>query len=875
MTNNPLGNPNNTYTFGKARFTFLTDRFVRIEWDEEGLFTDEATFSAVNRYSPDVPVHKKVDGQTLRLKTGALELVYQDQEGPLTSDALAVTYTAGDQRGLWHFGEEDPENLGGTIRTLDGMKADKRNIRNAEKEVIGWVDNPPDNGLISRSGYAVIDDSENVCFKEHEGHFSQWPEARREGSVDLYFMAYGQEYKTALRDASKVFGKMPLPPRFALGYWYSRYFPFTDKDLREIINTTRTLKMPMDVMVIDMEWHKPGWTGYTWDQSYFPNPEKLLQWLHSQNIKTTLNLHPAAGVAAHEVAYPAFAEAMGMDPERKESIDFDITDPKFMEHYFKLLHHPLEKEGVDFWWMDWQQGQSCSIRNLDPLMMVNKLHYEDLEQSHPEQRPLIFSRYCGLGSGRYPIGFSGDTYISWESLAFQPGFTAGSANILYGYWSHDIGGHYRGELTPELFMRWIQYGVYSPILRVHSGQDRRLWEQESPYRWMMIEQVRKRYEMIPYIYSEMRRGHETALALCYPLYYDAPDVDKAYAVKDQYMFGEKMLVAPITAPVDPDTGLAEKTVWLPEGTWLDTANGKWVEGGTEYSAQYTLAQTPVFVRAGTILPGLKDAQHLDFSSYENLMITCYPGGEGTYCLYEDDGSSMAYEQGEKVTVDLSQHEDGSDRLIHIAACEGAYAGYTSRKHITFALPLTPYPTAVFVNGRAVDLPDTVSYEGTTLTTLVSVSALDFGQQNSIRIEFPVHSQELFDGRPGELTKLLTLKEEIRGLGRGGRVYIDVDEDRFYFELVGMIERLTYSPETVMQELEAFDAEKKRALRLIKKFTDRAQEVLDFTQQEKDPEVVRGQFETLCFGRTVEGVIHWSEKVLETLPKLQKMLIGDF
>ncbi|MDF3127755.1 glycoside hydrolase family 31 protein [Kiritimatiellaeota bacterium B1221] len=867
----PQGNPRNTYHFGNARFTFFTERFLRIEWDPEKNFTDEPTFAAVHRYCDDVTVEKTEKGATICLKTAQIELNYQDQAGPLNRNMLSIAFKNGERTDTWHFGDTDPENLGGTVRTLDGMKGDKLHIRGAEREVVGWKDNPPDNGLISRSGYAVFDDSDNVCFQQHEGHFSTWPAARTEGSTDLYFMAYGHDHKAAVKDASLVFGKIPLPPRYALGYWYSRYFPFTDHDIRDLVTTTRTLEMPMDVMVIDMEWHQPGWTGYTWDRSYFPAPEKLLEWLHNQNIKTTLNLHPAAGIAAHEECYPAFAKAMGINPESKETIPFDATNPQFMENYFKILHNPLEEEGVDFWWMDWQQGKTCSIRNLDPLMMLNKLHYEDLERTRPEQRPLNFSRYSGLGSGRYPIGFSGDTYICWESLAYQPGLTAGSANILYGYWSHDIGGHYRGELTPELFSRWIQLGLYSPILRVHSGADRRLWEQASPYRWMMIEQVRRRYELIPYIYSEMYRGHETGLALCYPLYYDFPDKENAYQNKSQYMFGEKMLCAPITTKADPESGLATQKVWLPEGRWIDTAHGTTVEGNQTYAAEYTLDQIPVFVKTGTLIPGLDGAQHLDFSSYENLHLTCHRGGTGSYRLYEDDGSSPSYIDEKRVTLDISQQQDGESREIILEARSGDYPGYQARKEIKLSLPLTPYPTAVTLNGHPLDLSAAAEYKAATLTSIISAGVLDLDQKNTLRVEFPPHDPGLFDGIPGELAKLLTLKEDIRGLGRGGKVLLDVNEDRFYFDLIGIIERISYYPETVLSELEAFKKKKARALRLCDKYLKVAHAVLAYTQTEAEPEKVREKFPTICFNRTVQNVIDWSNNAAGALPKLEEML----
>ena len=210
--------------------------------------------------------------------------------------------------------------------------------------------------------------------------------------------------------------------------------------------------------------------------------------------------------------------------------------------------------GVDFWWMDWQQGQKTALPGLDPLPWINHLHWRDMA-TNPERagrRPLIFSRFGGIGAGRYCIGFSGDTHSVWESLQFQPYFTATAANVLYGYWSHDIGGHMPGEIDPELYTRWLQFGIFSPVVRTHTTKnpkaERRVWGYPDPYGKIMAEALRLRYEMVPYIYSEARAAYDTGLSLCRPLYYDWPEHDEAYRARDQYLFGRELLVAPVLQP---------------------------------------------------------------------------------------------------------------------------------------------------------------------------------------------------------------------------------------------------------------------------------------------------------------------------------------
>jgi alpha-glucosidase (family GH31 glycosyl hydrolase) len=152
---------------------------------------------------------------------------------------------------------------------------------------------------------------------------------------------------------------------------------------------------------------------------------------------------------------------MGRDGRKAERIEFNCTDPAFMHAYFEELHHPHEQKGVDFWWIDWQQGTKCQLEGLDPLPWLNHLHARDLEKRG--KRPLIVSRYGGLGGGRFPVGFSGDALGTWDTLALEAWFTAMASNVLFGYWSHDIGGIFPTDRSPELFTRWVQFGAFSPV----------------------------------------------------------------------------------------------------------------------------------------------------------------------------------------------------------------------------------------------------------------------------------------------------------------------------------------------------------------------------------------------------------------------------
>ena len=218
-----------------------------------------------------------------------------------------------------------------------------------------------------------------------------------------------------------------------------------------------------------------------------------------------------------------------------------------------MLHRGLEDDGVDFWWLDWQSGPHSRVAGIDPLWMLNHFHF--LDSARDGRRPLTFSRYAGPGSHRYPVGFSGDTVISWASLAFQPYFTATASNIGYGWWSHDIGGHMFGGKDDELATRWVQLGVFSPILRLHSGANpftaKEPWTFEPAARAVMTEHLRLRHRLVPYLHTMNHRAASEGRPLVEPLYHRWPSADEAYDQPNQFLFGSELVVAPLTTPARP------------------------------------------------------------------------------------------------------------------------------------------------------------------------------------------------------------------------------------------------------------------------------------------------------------------------------------
>ncbi len=646
----------------KYRITVLTDRLVRLEFSPKGEFVDQETQTVLNRNFPVPEYHTEERENTVRVITKNLIVSYEKNQ-PFTGSTLSIQMIGNPylrKSGTWFYGDQGLESMGnlkGTASTLDNAVGDTY-FKDSEKEENAWGE--PDRpvslceGLLSRNGFSVIDDSDSLVFDENG-----WVHPAPEGHRDLYFLNYGRDYLGTLDVFYQMTGKTPLLPRYALGNWWSRFYAYTQESYLALLDRFRREGIPVSVGVLDMDWHYvdidprygKGWTGYTWNKELFPDPEGMMKTIHENGMHFSLNVHPADGVKAHEEMYTEMAKELGVDYEREVPIPFDVTDPAFLKAYFKYLHHPNEEKGVDFWWIDWQQGSNSRIPGYDPLWMLNHYHY--LDNARNGKRPMDFSRYAGLGSHRYPIGFSGSTFITWESLDFQPFFTANASNVGYGWWSHDIGGHRNGYRDDELTARWVQFGVFSPIMRMHSSDE--VFTGKEPWKFcadterVMRKFLTLRHQLIPYTYTMNERFHSQNRPLIEPMYYLHPDREEAYRVRNEYFFGSELIVHPITSKADPQTRTGMVRTWLPEGLWFDLFTGFHYEGDRMIAMHRTLDSIPVLGRAGSILP-LQNSREVS-SRTDNpsqMVVKVFCGEEGTFDLYEDDGVSLRFEQGEFV-----------------------------------------------------------------------------------------------------------------------------------------------------------------------------------------------------------------------------------
>ncbi len=765
----------NVVVDGSARFTVLSATLIRLEYAEDGQFEDRASYFAVER---GVPVQeytqRRADGW-LEIETERLRLRYKTASGRFGSDNLSIrvansipTATEADPDSPprselieWKPGLPNAGNLGGTVRTLDGCR--------------GPID--LGHGVLSRDGWYLHDDSKSILLAKSAGvdrgtaasdtqdsglstqHSSGWPvwaEVRRPGDrIDWYFFGYGHDFATALSDLTTVGGKIPLPPRFALGSWYSRYWPYTTEDFLKIADDYNEQRFPLDVMVIDMDWHLDGWTGYTWNPKLIPDPEALLKGLHERGLKATLNLHPADGVGPQERAYKAFARAMGQDPAAQKPVKFDIADPKFARHYFELLLHPLEARGVDFWWMDWQQERTTSIPGLDPLPWLNHLHFLDRQRlrgsdsehaaaTQPSEalRGLCFSRWGGWGDHRHPIQFSGDTESSWAVLKFLVPFTATAGNVGAAYGSHDLGGHWSstGRVDGELYARWLQFGAFSPAMRVHSTRDadndRRPWLYEPEITNACRYAYDLRYRLMPYVYTMARKCYDTGLPLVRPMYLIYPHEPRAYETPGQFMFGDDLLVAPAVEPGYGRARMVDVFVWFPPGEWYNLLTHERYVGPSEALVTVELADIPVFARGGAPIPMNPPKMRHTSQKPDALFVRLYPGSAVERHLYEDDTESAAYQRGafRRLPIHAGPAPNGEPQLA-IGPANGTLAGASeTTPAVELELPSRVRPRSLTLSEASADgseSPLAWTYDSRRLMTTVGLGAIPVTSKTAV------------------------------------------------------------------------------------------------------------------------------------------------
>jgi alpha-glucosidase (family GH31 glycosyl hydrolase) len=602
-------------------------------------------------------------------------------------------------------------------------------------------------GILDQAGYRLLDDTDSAIWTSNG-----WVQPRPAGGdvQDGYLFVYGHDYDQALTDLNRLTGPSPLLPEYLFGVWYSDYYPYTTSDYENtLIPDFRANHVPLDTLSVDTDWKSPNqWDGWEWNSSLFPDPTSFLSWANQQGIHVTLNIH--ASIADDDPQLPATQALAGTSLADDNSCytpsgtckTWDWSSIPQAESYF-ALHQPYESEGVSFWWLDWCcDSSTASNPGVTPDAWINHLYAQEL--TNKGQRGFVLSR---TGSSYqnpdevYPAGpwaghtstlaFTGDTWGTWNTLAFQVQLAADESSIDEPYVSNDIGSFLGqppgipsgGPPTddPDIYDRWVQLGAFQPILRLHSSAGNRLpWQYPQPADSIAASFLRLREALVPYTYTLADDAVDTGLPIDTPLYLDYPDQPAAYSTPGEYLYGPDVLVAPVTTPGT----VSKQSVWFPPGQWTDWFTGATFTGPSEQTLTVPLDRMPVFVKDGGIVPEQAAMEHVGADPSAPTIVRVYPGAPGRFSLYQDAGAGDGYERGQDSHTAISTWPGRGDRSTEVAIgpAVGGYPGQASTRSFSVQIERVTAPFAVLVNGRPAPA-NAWSYDSSNHTVSVSVDGL--------------------------------------------------------------------------------------------------------------------------------------------------------
>ena len=646
-----------------ARFTVYSSGSIRMEYALNGQFSPFASLLVGKKMAKAMKVDVVKSKRGLTIKTDQFELVYTNDGQVFSSENLKIIHrNHTGRREVWYPGKEDKGNLGLVRRCLD------------QWQWCGGPEHDPVQGILSTEGGHFLPDEPRVYWNTK----FDWPECYA-GKVpfDGYFFAYGSDYKGALQDFVKLFGRIPIIPRWAFGFWYSRWYAYDHQGVLDLVKRYRKDGIPIDVMVIDTDW-RDGWGGYDWSKKYFPNPEKTFADLHKMGVHAGLNDHPGYdnydALPDNDSHIPALAKRLGNLPHQGQWA-CDWSNKKAVKAWKDLLLGPFFKQGMDFWWIDgWIKSP---FGGFNSQLWANR-QYFDLCEEQTGKRGLILSRWGGIGSHRYPVQFSGDTASEWGVLKHQVEFTSRSGNLGAVYWSHDIGGFFGKQIDEELFIRWSQFGAMSPIFRTHSDHGHREpWKYSALAKRLFKKQTRIRCALVPYFYTMAWQAYTNGLPIIRPLYLEYNENDGgALWRKHQYTIGKDILVIPADEPVNKQTGVLRKRVYFPKGRWFALETDEIIQGLEDRWLDIPLERIPTYIHEGAIIPsqpvldsiGTKVTAQVEFDYYPDLFKA------SAFELYEDDGESKAYEKKEYAVTTVKGRRSSERIDVQISAPRGSYSG---------------------------------------------------------------------------------------------------------------------------------------------------------------------------------------------------------
>ncbi|WP_438026511.1 glycoside hydrolase family 31 protein [Sorangium sp. So ce233] len=629
------------------------------------------------------------------------------------------------------FNSPDNEALFGLGQHQDNVmnrKGTTRRILNVNTEINVPV-------LVSNRGYGIFwDNYSTSTFDGTRSNNTKYSYSSEAGEMVDYYFFYGPSIDQVVAQYRTATGAAPLFPKWAYGLFQSKDKYGSQAELLRIKDGYRNNNIPVDCIVQDWDyWNPYAWGSHFMDQNRYPDPAALVSEMHKANIHTMISIWPLyervnTEMKAGEMAnFNALDDIGALFDSGGTHHFYDTFNPDARALVYQQIHDRLlGPHGWDGIWADNTEPQGypdpVNVRAADTELGKGALYvnayplghsqalYEHWRATGPKQkRVYVLTRSAFAGQQRYATTcWSGDIDSNFQTYAKQ--IPAGLNFSIAGmpYWTTDIGGYWGHNVdwttsaNNELFTRWFQYGAFNPIFRIHGGGTRELysnsWSAATKANLLKIDNLR--YRLMPYIYSLAWKVTSEGYTMMRHLVFDYPNDEKVFGIKDQFLFGPAFLVNPVTT-----AGATSRSVYLPAGTWYDFWTGATTDGGRTVSAPAPLSELPLYVKAGSIVPMGPSIQYAT-QSIDPLEIRIYTGQDGSFTIYEDEGDTYNYEEGQHSTIPLTW--DDSAKTLTIGARKGSYPGMPASRTFRIVLVGSNHGAGVDVTAA----PDqSVTYNG--------------------------------------------------------------------------------------------------------------------------------------------------------------------
>lgn len=596
----------NIITGDKYRFSILSPRLIRIEYNKDNKFENRATSLVVKRNFGSTNFTVEQTELSLTITTEYFTLTYV-KGTPVNSKNLKVKVNGTDRE--WYPSHKEIRNLGSINYSLDYLE---NNLK-------------LDKGLYSFDGFATLDDSTNLVL-ENDNFIP------REPTYDMYLFVYNKDLGLCLQDYFNLTGYPPMIPRYTLGTWWYKNDPYNMYDIDNILKEFYDNHLPISVFLLGNKWHNRE-ENFAYDRTLF-DTNILNKYYKSKRVKFGLTINPELPIYPKDPLFNTLSNAINNYDNKY--LSFIPLNNNTISIYLNTVISNLKSTGINIFSIDYNNE-----KDKQGLFLLNHYHYVI---ANLNEVGVILSRNPGIAPHRYPIIYSGQTRVSWDTLKALPTYNNSAANLGITWHAHAIGGYYGGIEDDELYLRYIQFGVFNPIF-ILAGDTGKYYKRE-PWKWNQLNlsvirtYMQLRNKLIPYIYNEGYNYHEYGVPLIQPLYYKYPKIYDEPNYVNQYFFGSRIMISPIIKKKNIEMNRVVQRIFIPSGTWYDYFSGKKFAGNKYYVNFYKDEDYPIFVKEGSIIPmSLDDTSDLP----RNMEIQIFPAENGLYSsyeLYEDDGISL-------------------------------------------------------------------------------------------------------------------------------------------------------------------------------------------------------------------------------------------